>query len=109
MSNDHFITLPLHNKSYHEGGGRVKRPQKFNLEVYGWPLRPLILNADDLINHNNFLVSLFQVCPPTSEYPRVFSESDLEENGCTFPEALKTIEEKCHGQEACQMVTGKSL
>ena len=47
------------------------------------------------------------MCPPTSEYPRVFSESDLEENGCTFPEALKTIEEKCHGQEACQMVTGK--
>ena len=51
----------------------------------------------------------FQVCPATSEYPREFSESDVKDKGCTFPEALKTVEEKCHGQEACSMVTAPEI
>lgn len=49
------------------------------------------------------------MCPPTRDYPRVFSESDLENRGCSFPEALKTVEEKCHGQEACSMVTAPEV
>ena len=49
------------------------------------------------------------MCPPNSEYPRVFSENDLETQDCTFPEALKVVEEKCHGQEACSMVTAPEV
>ena len=50
------------------------------------------------------------MCPPTSEYPRVLSENDLESfQSCIFPEALKIVEEKCHGQEACQMVTAPEV
>jgi hypothetical protein len=50
------------------------------------------------------------VCPPTSEYPRVLSENDHESfQSCIFPEALKIVEEKCHGQEACQMVTAPEV
>ena len=55
------------------------------------------------------VILVFQVCPPTSEYARVFSEADVKDKGCTFPEALKTIEEKCHGQEACSMVTAPEI
>ena len=52
----------------------------------------------------------FQVCPPTSEYPRVLAENDEESfQTCVFPEALKIVEEKCHGQEACQMVTAPEV
>ncbi len=52
-----------------------------------------------------------QVCPPTSDYPRVFSENDLEAGpkSCHFPEALKIVEEKCHGQEECSMVTAPEV
>jgi len=51
-----------------------------------------------------------QVCPPTSEYPRVLAENDEESfQTCVFPEALKIVEEKCHGQEACQMVTAPEV
>ena len=39
----------------------------------------------------------------------MFSEADVKDKGCTFPEALKTIEEKCHGQEACSMVTAPEI
>ncbi len=52
---------------------------------------------------------VFQVCPPTSGYPRVFTDADIKEAGCTYPGALKTIEEKCHGQEACSMVTAPEV
>ena len=51
-----------------------------------------------------------QVCPPTTDYPGEFSDADLKEGkDCTFPEALKTVEEKCHGQEACSMVTAPEV
>ena len=50
---------------------------------------------------------IFQVCPPTNEYPRVYSGSEPFQ--CSFPEALKFIEEKCHGQEVCSMVTAPEV
>ena len=58
----------------------------------------------------HFSVINFQVCPPTSEYPQVLAENDEESfQTCVFPEALKIVEEKCHGQEACQMVTAPEV
>jgi|688.fasta_scaffold494315_2 hypothetical protein len=45
---------------------------------------------------SNFLNFLFQVCPPTNEYPLVYNGTQPFQ--CSFPEALKFIEEKCHGQ-----------
>lgn len=52
-----------------------------------------------------------QVCPPTSDYPRSFGGGSSGESGgkCIFPEALKFVEEKCHGQEACSMVTAPEV
>ena len=42
--------------------------------------------------------SLLQICPPTREYPRVFTGATDTGVPCHFPEALKHIEAKCHGQ-----------
>ena len=41
---------------------------------------------------------LLQICPPTREYPRVFTGATDTGVPCHFPEALKHIEAKCHGQ-----------
>ena len=46
-----------------------------------------------------------QICPPTEQYPKVFDS----ENNCRLPEALKHIEEKCHDQQVCSMVTAPEV
>lgn len=48
-----------------------------------------------------------QVCPPTAEYPLVYTNDDTTE--CSFPEALKYIEERCHGNKLCSMTTAPEV
>lgn len=48
-----------------------------------------------------------QVCPPTREFPKVYEGT--ENLDCHFPEALKFIEEKCHGQELCSLITAPEI
>eukprot|EP00094_Tigriopus_californicus_P008123 TCALIF_07819-PA protein Name:"Similar to Eva1c Protein eva-1 homolog C (Mus musculus)" AED:0.05 eAED:0.05 QI:66/1/0.5/1/1/1/2/0/273 len=48
-----------------------------------------------------------QVCPPTREFPKVYEGTENLE--CHFPEALKFIEEKCHGQELCSLITAPEI
>ena len=47
------------------------------------------------------------MCPPTPKYPRAFIGD--EGLSCDFPEALKVIEEKCHGQELCSLITAPEV
>ena len=47
---------------------------------------------------SHFLSLILQICPPTREYPRVFTGATDTGVPCHFPEALKHIEAKCHGQ-----------
>jgi hypothetical protein len=54
-------------------------------------------------------IHCFQICPPTREYPRVFTGSTDTGVPCHFPEALKHIEAKCHGQELCSMITAPEV
>ena len=56
------------------------------------------------------MASLLQICPPSREYPKVFTAAMAEDpaNECSFPEALKFIEDKCHGVEACSLTTAPS-
>ena len=61
----------------------------------------------------DFQKSLFffsQICPPTSQYPKVFTgDGTGEEVDCKLPEALKHIEEKCHDQQVCSLVTAPEV
>ncbi|TRY67859.1 hypothetical protein TCAL_16931 [Tigriopus californicus] len=49
----------------------------------------------------------YVVCPPTREFPKVYEGTENLE--CHFPEALKFIEEKCHGQELCSLITAPEI
>ena len=50
------------------------------------------------VRSSHFLPLILQICPPTREYPRVFTGATDTGVPCHFPEALKHIEAKCHGQ-----------
>ena len=54
---------------------------------------------------SHFLSLILQICPPTREYPRVFTGATDTGVPCHFPEALKHIEAKCHGQVGLTFLT----
>jgi len=43
------------------------------------------------------------VCPPTSKQPRIFTS--YEGFSCTIRDALRTVEELCHGEKSCSIMT----
>jgi len=53
------------------------------------------------------------VCPPTKQYPEVYTENakefDKQKFRCSIPGALKHIEEKCHDQQICSMVVAPEV
>ena len=68
----------------------------------------IALQLQKLIFKSLFFFS--QICPPTSQYPKVFTgDGTGEEVDCKLPEALKHIEEKCHDQQVCSLVTAPEV
>ena len=50
---------------------------------------------------------LCQVCPPIEDYPLIYT--GRENLQCSFPEALKFVEQQCHGQELCSINTAPEV
>ena len=68
----------------------------------------IALQLQKLIFKSLFFFS--QICPPTSQYPKVFTgDGTGQEADCKLPEALKHIEEKCHDQQVCSLVTAPEV